>query len=444
MKKCLITAVYFISPLIPGTILYFSDPDKYSDHGVLAGMIFGVCAFTWLMAELIIIARIKYVEKDFGQDLLFRVHGFMAVTAILLSVAHKVIEESIYGSLIVGFVGNITLYIFLFISLFALLFMANTFVSRFKKIVQLKIAAQGSAFFGYEFHRILHNLAVIGIIILYVHVMLTSSAAEHLSVKAVYSAMFSICFLFYIYHKIITRIILRRNRYVVTKVKGENSNIWTLELVPIDGKVLMYKPGQFAFLRFYGEGISYEEHPFSLSSDPSDRKKILVTIKELGNFTSSVKNIKAGYTASVDGPYGKFSYLNYPEETETVLIAGGVGITPAFSMLRYMRSNDKNRNVTLIWGLGSRKDLLSLKELESMKQEMRHLHIVPVMFKDDAWDGEKGIIDRLLISRLLKHKGHMISEVGFYICGPDPMLRLVRNSLTHIGISKKQIHFERF
>ena len=444
MKKYGIIILYLALPLIPGGVLYFSDPEKYSDLGLLAGMIFGVCAFTWLIAEVVCIARVKYFDRVYGMDFLFRIHGYMAVSAIILSISHRFIEEAQLGSMFAGTVGDIALSAFIFSSVMSILFMANTFVSGLQPVVKLRIAVGGIKLFGYEVQRFIHNLALPAMIVLYIHVMLTSSASEYISVKIVYSMMFSASLMFYIYHKIIKRIILRQNRYVVKKVKSENRNVWTLELVPLNGNVFEYKPGQFGFLRLYGEGIPHEEHPFSFSSDPSDKRHVSVTIKDLGNYTSMVKNTKAGYTASLDGPYGNFSYLNYPDETETVLIAGGVGITPALSMLRYMKSQDKNRNVTLIWGLGSSIDLMNTEDFESMKKEMKNLHIATVKFRDDTWTGEKGIIDHILIARLLKLKGHNIGEVGFYICGPAPMLRLVLESLRHIGIRNKQIHYERF
>jgi ferredoxin-NADP reductase len=51
--------------------------------------------------------------------------------------------------------------------------------------------------------------------------------------------------------------------------------------------------------------------------------------------------VKLGDKAMVDAPYGRYSFLNFPNEENTVLISGGVGITPALSMLRYMRKKEK-------------------------------------------------------------------------------------------------------
>ncbi|HIE26514.1 TPA: hypothetical protein EYP66_04440 [Candidatus Poribacteria bacterium] len=66
-------------------------------------------------------------------------------------------------------------------------------------------------------------------------------------------------------------------------------------------------PGQFHFIKLYREGgLPVEEHPFTISSSPTEKGFVSSTIKESGDFTATIGQTKPGDTASVQGPYGRF------------------------------------------------------------------------------------------------------------------------------------------
>ena len=231
--------------------------------------------------------------------------------------------------------------------------------------------------------------------------------------------------------------------FVVKEVVKESPDMWTLKFESQKGVIFPYKPGQFGFFRIFGGHVKPEEHPFSISSDPSNKSTLSIIIKELGDYTSHIRNVQVGDKAHIDAPYGKFSHLNYPGEESLVLIAGGVGIAPFQSMLRYMRSNDRERRVILLWGVNDRRDLISMSEFEEMQKDMKNFHFVPVMFKDDSYEGEKGIIDRAKIENILKRYDHNIHDQGYYICGPYIMLKNVISSLKSLGVERNRIHYEK-
>ena len=79
-----------------------------------------------------------------------------------------------------------------------------------------------------------------------------------------------------------------------------------------------------------------------------------------------------------------------------------------------------------------------------MKREMPDFSLIPVLFHDESWTGERGIVDEEKIGRILGESGLDIQRAGFYICGPAPMLRHVRHALKKLGIKRSGIHFERF
>jgi Na+-transporting NADH:ubiquinone oxidoreductase subunit NqrF len=79
-----------------------------------------------------------------------------------------------------------------------------------------------------------------------------------------------------------------------------------------------------------------------------------------------------------------------------------------------------------------------------MEKEMVNFNFVPVVFKDASFQGEKGIIDREKLDRLLVKYNMNIQESGFYLCGPAIMTNGVVKTLKNMGVKKEFIHFEKF
>ena len=57
--------VYFLSPALPICAVYFSNPEKYHNPYFAASLLLGATAYTWLVIELILGARPKWIEKYF-------------------------------------------------------------------------------------------------------------------------------------------------------------------------------------------------------------------------------------------------------------------------------------------------------------------------------------------------------------------------------------------
>lgn len=105
---------------------------------------------------------------------------------------------------------------------------------------------------------------------------------------------------------------------------------------PLARKMQLYKVGQYVFLNFPQLSLM-EWHPFSISSGPNETTGE-VHIRGLGNHTNQLmERTKAGGNTPlwirVDGPYGTHN-LNYRRYPVIMLVGGGIGITPAVSILK--------------------------------------------------------------------------------------------------------------
>ncbi|MBC7765836.1 MAG: hypothetical protein H7Y41_05065 [Hyphomonadaceae bacterium] len=439
-KKIFFILLYFLSPVLPIALTYFANADKYSDHAFLASLTYGAVAFTWLVLSFVISARPKFLDRIFAVDKLYRFHGIMAVVAVILVVAHKLIIEQLMGEMLVGKPGNAALILFATVIVSTLLFMVEWWLFRFKLFLTIRQAYKKTFIGNYEVQKFIHNFSIVALCIATLHIMLTSSAQAYPLVRVVYIIYFLCGFGFYIVHKLFKR----NHPFVVTAVVKQSPAMWSLQMTPASGAVFHYLPGQFGYLKIFSKRIRPESHPFSISSSPTHPSQLEMTIKQLGDYTRRIGDIVVGDRVLLDAPYGKFSYVLSPDEQATVFIVGGAGITPALSMLRYMRDTDKDRSVVLIWGANTASELIVLDEFHTMQHDMKSFIFVPVIMNDATWQGERGIIDLAKIQKVLQIFGQPYDKLGFYICGPAILLS---NSLKHLktlGIKKRQIHYEKF
>ena len=134
---------------------------------------------------------------------------------------------------------------------------------------------------------------------------------------------------------------------------------------------MRFQPGRFAWLTFSRSPFSATEHPFSFSSNAEHTTPLTFTIKELGDFTSTVKDLPVGQRIYVDGPFGIMSIDQYPDAKSFILIAGGVGITPMMSMLRTAAERGDTRPLQLFYAISTLEDATFREEIEELTHTLK-------------------------------------------------------------------------
>ncbi len=431
--------LYFISPLVLTYAIYSGNTAYYGGVRNFIPMILGAAAYTWLNFELILGARPKFIESAFGLDKFLRFHSLMAVIAVAMGFAHKLLKG---GDSIKALFGSAAVVIFIIATVFALVFLIDTLARTVKPLGVLRNLLIRLKVGKYHVQIILHNATAAAVVLMFVHVMLTWSAKKPFAMT-VYMLYFAVSFGLYLYHKIIRRFWTAK-RFVVSGIKSENALMTTLTLTPKSGKVFAYTAGQFGFLRILGGSVSSEEHPFTFSSEPTDKDTVSITIKNLGDWTAAVDQIKIGDAATLDAPYGRFGPLFDTRTESSILIAGGVGITPMLSILRYLAKTDPERQILLLWGVNEPDELICREELEGLGDRMRRFSFVPIVANDRSGNGESGYLTQEKIAQLAKAHGCDIDTARFFVCGPSAMLDSVKKSLKTLGVKKRNIHAENF
>jgi predicted ferric reductase len=228
---------------------------------------------------------------------------------------------------------------------------------------------------------------------------------------------------------------------LVSTVEQAGKNAVCLKIGPNTKNLPGYMPGQFSFLTFFSNHISEEEHPFSITSAPTRNAYLEFVVRTTGDWTSKLNNLKPGDRVLVDGPYGMFSYLQIFGKKEIVMIAGGIGITPMLSMLRYMAENNDQPKITLIWSNQTRKHIIFPDEFQSLAAQLKSLRIEHVLTRDPEYKGEKGRLDRPRLKRLLLNCSR---SAAIFVCGPNLMMKEVHHSLISAGFPRHLIFMERF
>jgi predicted ferric reductase len=234
---------------------------------------------------------------------------------------------------------------------------------------------------------------------------------------------------------------LLRHPYRVVDVQEERGNSWTLTLEPKRGKATSFRPGQFAWLTLGTSPFRAKEHPFSFAGSAADTKTLRFTIKELGDFTRTIKRVRIAEVAYVEGPHGVFTTDFHLHAPGFVFIAGGVGIAPIMSMLRTFADRGETRPLHLVYGNWRWDGVLFREELGRLEGRLR-LSVVHVLQEPPPeWRGETGFLTQDVLRRALPSEANGFT---YFLCGPKAMTDFVLPSLREMKIPLHRIHFEFF
>lgn len=175
--------------------------------------------------------------------------------------------------------------------------------------------------------------------------------------------------------------------------------------------------------------------------NPPEGKDILTMTTRLRDtaFKRSLKKMPIGADIKIGEINGNFVL---PEDISRplVFIAGGIGITPFISMLRHIKNNNLNYDITLIYANRNQESAAFLEELKEIDKENKNFKLILIMSDDVNWSGEKGRID---VNFIKEHLPEFKNKI-YYISGPPAMVDSVLGVLLEAGIKDENIKKEKF
>ncbi|WP_169795867.1 FAD-dependent oxidoreductase [Curtobacterium ammoniigenes] len=179
---------------------------------------------------------------------------------------------------------------------------------------------------------------------------------------------------------------------------------------------------------------------FSMVNAPSESDRIVIATR------ASDSGYKRSLDALVDGDPVTIERIKgdlvLPEKRRRPLsfIAGGIGIAPFVSMLRELDHRNALHDVRLVYLNRSASSAAYLAELLKLAEDNPGFEIIPVMTRDESWQGERR---RLSVETLRSTHGEP-RDYDHYVVGTPRMVRAAVDALSDAHVKRSRIHDEDF
>ena len=398
-------------------------------------MALGYAALTMFGVQFVLTARFRRATIPFGIDIVYYFHRYLALCALVIVLLHVVLLVWQHPQALGPFdprqatahmtAGRLSLALLAAVALLAL--------------ARQRLALE------YDSWRITHAAMSVAAMALVLWHMFAAGHYLDTPWKRALWALYAMAWVAIVLHvRLLRPWRLSREPWRVAEVRPERGRVFTLVLEAATGQRLHFAPGQFAWLTVRHSPFAMREHPFSIASSAACDDRVELSIKELGDFSSTIKDMKPGDTAWLDGPYGTFSVDHHTNAAGFVFVAGGIGIAPVMSMLRPLAERGDRRPMLLIYGNRLWERTAFREELEQLQQRL-DLRVVHTLIEPPAgWTGEQGLITRDLLARHLGISETECAGREFFICGPTAMIKSAENALVTLGINPGRVHSELF
>jgi ferredoxin-NADP reductase len=219
------------------------------------------------------------------------------------------------------------------------------------------------------------------------------------------------------------------------EAKGTKSFFWQPE------KPVTWLPGQYYY--FTISGMKYPDsrgntRHFTISSSPTEGNLLRITtrIREESGYKKTLDELSIGAEIDGEGPNGTF-ILDENTTDSNVFIAGGIGITPFRSIIKYIADKNLSTQIYLIYS-NSDEDITFKKELDEISSAHPNIKIHYVI------TSVEGHLDEIKIGKLIEDWKLNIGNCVFWVCGPPPMIDAMEQALGKIKITSDRIHSEKF
>lgn len=220
----------------------------------------------------------------------------------------------------------------------------------------------------------------------------------------------------------------------VKKIK-ESPNVISYLFNPVTK--LDYQAGQFIEMTLPHDSPDDRgiKHWFTLSSSPSERYISVTTRHSIpsSTFKQSLSELVGGQEVTISEAMGDF-VLPKDKSISLLFVAGGIGITPMRSMVKFLIDNDETRPIKLIYGAKNDSDLAFIDLFKSNG-------IVPEIVVSSSElidnDDSRHITPEMIIA-------NSTDNGLIYISGPEPMVESLEEELLKSGINSRQLVLDFF
>lgn len=195
------------------------------------------------------------------------------------------------------------------------------------------------------------------------------------------------------------------------------------------------RPGQLVMLSLFGAG----EAMFSISSAPTRREFLELTIRKSGVVTKALHDLDPGAKVGLRGPYGNGFPYELMKGKDVLFVGGGIGLAPLRSLIDFML-DEQNRadygQVEILYGARSAGDLCFKKDVFERWPQMPDCKVwTTIDREEEGWDGHVGFVPAYL-EEIAPRGGDKIAV----LCGPPIMIKFVLGGLEKLGFRDELIY----
>ncbi len=215
-------------------------------------------------------------------------------------------------------------------------------------------------------------------------------------------------------------------------------NMYTLWFRP--QKPVRYIAGQFTEIRLAHEEADArgEKRWFTLSSSPTEELVSITTRldpHQPSTFKQALFSLNPGTELTFAEPMGDF-VLPQKKDIPIIFIAGGIGVTPMRSMIKWLVDNGERRQIKLFYAANSLEDVAFCELFESAPIDFEIILSNP----PTSWSGRTGRLTSDVIIDLPGVKENAL----VYVSGPEPMVEDLYKGLRAKGVAEHRLVMDYF
>lgn len=233
-------------------------------------------------------------------------------------------------------------------------------------------------------------------------------------------------------------------KYILSSKQKLSPTSMLMTLEPSGGASIDFDPGQYVSVRFKRHGRPTPARCFSVVNTPNGDGMLQLGIRVEGKFTTAFSQLATQSEVYIEGPFGQFFY-DPKYDTKSVMVAGGIGITPIYSIINALTQDGITNPTLLLYSCRSQNDVPLARELLELEQNNPHLKVVFVITDGPtdrlAGHARSGRITPELIEQAA---GGDYESTSFFLCGPQGFMDAVAGTLRSHGTPDWRINMESF
>jgi ferredoxin-NADP reductase len=231
--------------------------------------------------------------------------------------------------------------------------------------------------------------------------------------------------------------------YTVKENSAIAAGSFKLLLEPLEEPMPSFSAGQWMGLHLLNpDGSDWAKAAYSFANAPSEGgTAVELGIKITGDFTQRASELKPGDVVRLQGPWGVFTFNK--DAAHLVMFAGGIGITPLYSMIRESRAAGLSQQITLFYSNKRCEEAAYLSELQALADRDPSFHLVRVCTRESHTDDQ--IMTRRVDEAMIRAHVADPLAVDYVMCGPNPFMDNIVEILHTMGVDiKAKLKKERF